>query len=694
MASWFAACASTEKLSNSRINTRRRIEDVFVNFEATANETFQILRSYDYEVLLFDEEHMQVFEPEEARRFFAKPENLLVSIVDDGEDSAVRLYLSKSTELGAVMGLVSALRAMTTKYKMIFHLRKYDRDLGPKDFATKASVSENKNNKKEVSSMNIVEGMYGTSRSSYLKLENARMIVRHSAKIDENVVGARGRHIDAVYIENAQGERHLFATTQLAPARAMVNHVDQGGSWADSVGEQISRMASDFAACGSASRHIGFYGNDLTEAAQEVRTKLRENLREMRRAFESFGRKTRYVEMCEHFSAMAAAPLVESEDDTTKIAELASLLNTSSVQLSESVLSTVARVVEANVEGKYYPPKLQKEKNIELTHVLNHPVSKAAWEAFKNGTLELIQQPKIEGMKFGNEAARDTYIFREVARCTKDDGMANLLAWVSSELPLAKGQMRAKLMVVRKQALKAVGLYNEPEPGVEAVAAGSQAIKEHIDWMKSFSVSKLMEFDRFPLPDYSDEDHNERTLASVVDEFDYDRFMASSSARDFHYSVLSNLDDEERTIDFHAIHDAVEHYLESELDHREVTGMNVHGEADRIAKEVMNHMIEDGYHVEGQEEADAPVENQPEFAYPMAAEEAEPMVDEFADEVFGGDDIPLEVDEDILLPKNQENDLLGDVSKATVVEPETGEETLPDNGYIDRLLSLAGRSNR
>jgi hypothetical protein len=108
----------------------------------------------------------------------------------------------------------------------------------------------------------------------------------------------------------------------------------------------------------------------------------------------------------------------------------------------------------------------------------------------------------------------------------------------------------------------------------------------------------------------------------------------------------------------------------------------------------MNHMIEDGYHVEGQEEADAPVENQPEFAYPMAAEEAEPMVDEFADEVFGGDDIPLEVDEDILLPKNQENDLLGDVSKATVVEPETGEETLPDNGYIDRLLSLAGRSNR
>lgn len=680
-----------------------------MNFTAAAKEAFEILRGYDYELLLFNDERNQVFEPEEARRFFAQPENLLVSIHEKGEDSGVHVNLSKSTEIGSVMGLLDALRAMTTKYKGVFHVRKHDRDLSPKDFSTESSMQEGqKNNNSEVYTMKLVEGMYGTSRSSYLKLENARMIVRHSAKINENVLGARGRNIDAIYIENALGERHLFSTTQLAPARAMVHHVDNGGSWADSVGEQISRMASDFAACGSASRHIGFYGNDLTEAAQEVRENLREHLRGMRRAFESFQRKTKYAEMCEHFSQLAAEPLTEGADEG-RIAELASLLNTEAVQLSEAVLGTVARVLEANAERKYHAPKLAREKDIELTHVLNHPVAKAAWEAFKNGKLELIRKPDIDGKQFADERARQVFILREIARSCKDDGMANLLSWASSEMQTATGKLAAQLAVLRKQAMVATGLVQR-EPAVKDVAKGSAAVQEHIDWINSFSVSNLMEFDRFPLPDHSSEDHNERVLQSVVDNFDYDHFMTSSSARDFHYDVRATLDDEESAIDFDAVVHAVEHFLETELSHQDVTGMHVRSEAETLAAEVASNMTEDGYTVLG-----APLGDEPNHAdLPMAAEDLDTAdeidlgldadldldadlgddLDIEVDENCGdcpGDAVPAEMDEDILLPKSQENDLIGDTTKATVVEPQSGEEVIPDSDYISRLMTLAGR---
>ncbi|RYD64911.1 MAG: hypothetical protein EOP83_08575, partial [Verrucomicrobiaceae bacterium] len=293
-------------------------------------------------MLLFDDEGQQVFEPNEARRMFCKRGTLGVSIIDDGENSSVRLRHSTSLSAKKLLGLANALRMTATKYKMVFNMREYAGMLTPKDFSTRAAVSES-----ETSPMNILEGMYGTSRSSYLKLENARMIVRHSTRINENILGARGRNVENIYIENGVGERYLMPTTQLAPARAMTHHVDNGGSWADPVGAQIARMAQDFADLGAASRHIGHYAPELSEDAQHVRTVIREAARGLRKTFECFGRKTRYVEMCETLQAQSEALTEASEDAYVEEAgKIGAILNTEGVQLAESVLKTVARVME------------------------------------------------------------------------------------------------------------------------------------------------------------------------------------------------------------------------------------------------------------------------------------------------------------------------------------------------------------
>lgn len=222
-----------------------------IDFSDFSSEVFQILRAYGKDIVLYDETGKRVFEPAEARRMYVIGDNILVSIVEDGDNSAVKMFLSPSLNLSQVQGFLETLRRLAVQSNLLFHVKKYNKEIKPKDFATQASVNE----QKEIQ-MNIMEGLYGTSKSSYLKLESARMIVRHSTRIKEHVIGDRGRHIHSIFVENAQGERFLFPVNMLSGARAMTQHVNKGGNFADEVGSQIVRMAQDFRNLAQVTNHI------------------------------------------------------------------------------------------------------------------------------------------------------------------------------------------------------------------------------------------------------------------------------------------------------------------------------------------------------------------------------------------------------------------------------------------------------
>jgi hypothetical protein len=89
--------------------------------------------------------------------------------------------------------------------------------------------------------------MYGTSRSSYQKLENVKIIARHSKPIvDETKPGARSRNIESFYIENSLGERfRLPEGTTLNGARAYARHVKNGGAVHDDFGKHIGKIISE-----------------------------------------------------------------------------------------------------------------------------------------------------------------------------------------------------------------------------------------------------------------------------------------------------------------------------------------------------------------------------------------------------------------------------------------------------------------
>jgi hypothetical protein len=90
----------------------------------------------------------------------------------------------------------------------------------------------------------------GTVKTSVQTLENARLVVKHTDIINDDVRGARTRRIHRIYVENNSGERFLMPFNNLRGARAMARHVNEGGNPYDQRGQSISNLAEEAAQLG------------------------------------------------------------------------------------------------------------------------------------------------------------------------------------------------------------------------------------------------------------------------------------------------------------------------------------------------------------------------------------------------------------------------------------------------------------
>jgi hypothetical protein len=118
-------------------------------------------------------------------------------------------------------------------------LKTFTKEITPKDFDYQAQ---------KVRDMNVQESIgaaYGSTKSSYQKLENAKLIIKHKKAVNEEQRGSRSRNISAIYIENAEGERYKFPSNNLAGGRAMLRHVKEGGNPYDELGQHIIEMCDE-----------------------------------------------------------------------------------------------------------------------------------------------------------------------------------------------------------------------------------------------------------------------------------------------------------------------------------------------------------------------------------------------------------------------------------------------------------------
>jgi len=229
--------------------------------EAIASALFDKIRTRFDDVRLGDEKSKATTDPEKARfvNFDYKVDGnkvgtITISLIDE---NSLKVYygqnivdnLKKIDDGTAEIQWYKFLRGLRGFAKR--NLLSFDaRDIAKKNLQIKDVKQQSKaDSTLDTDDIAVNESrMHGTSRSSYQECGPVRIIVRHTDNVDEEKRGARARNIESVFIETHLGERRLLPFKNLHGARAMAQHMSQGGDIHDELGEGITNMVTEMEA--------------------------------------------------------------------------------------------------------------------------------------------------------------------------------------------------------------------------------------------------------------------------------------------------------------------------------------------------------------------------------------------------------------------------------------------------------------
>jgi hypothetical protein len=446
-----------------------------IEFGKVASEIFKVLQTYDYDVYMFDASGNKVIEPSEARRFFSKNKDIAIDIIEDAENSVIKFIKSESVMMSEVLGFSDALKNLANEiYMMTYVIEGHEGPIIPKDFSKPLSEDRKED-------MDLIENMYGTTRSSYLKLGKARLIVKHSNKVDEAVAGSRSRRIDRMYVENSQGERHLLPGKYLSVGRAMAQHVNQGHPLDDDNGKKLAEAAQDYHNLAIASNHIRKHRASLTEEADELREKIRHGRSKLRKTFEKV-----YKNYDTGMSELNETPLYEEEAMNEERKRAQTVMNSHdniADELGHGIFESVARhTMSCGTE-----PTEVDEAKTDLVSMLDTQVDRAAFIRFADDKLDdhgidLKCAPKIGEVDVKNVSALSRAVSK-ISQCCADDSMTNFFANVSELIlepnPPKLAMSSAKRLIKLAHAEMADSKMKNP------------VLAEHLSWLKSFNVDNI-----------------------------------------------------------------------------------------------------------------------------------------------------------------------------------------------------------
>lgn len=262
-----------------------------------AETLFEKIRSRFENVSIGDENAKSTQDPESARFFnfeYVSKDgtnfgNVTISLIDE---TSLKVYFSKniSDDLGEEhqeewYSFLRGLRKFAKRNLLSFDTRDIARsNLQIKDLKQQSKAdSTYSSNELAISESKL----YGTSRSSYQECGPTKIIVRHSANVDEEKRGARSRNIDAVFIETHEGERFKLPFKNLHGARALARHLAEGGLVMDELGQDIIgqvKEMNDMAHFVRSTKNRQFEDQEtqsMAQAAVNRYTQLRKSLRHL-----------------------------------------------------------------------------------------------------------------------------------------------------------------------------------------------------------------------------------------------------------------------------------------------------------------------------------------------------------------------------------------------------------------------------
>lgn len=245
----------------------------------------------------------ETIDPTDANRFFAtfnsddpslETFTVLAAIRDEGQSSHIDVKtpdLKNKRDFKKILKLVMAIReGIGNREGIKINWQIFDKEIDPREEAVN-NIKESKD----------VGRFFGTTKSSFQRIGNAKLIIRHTESINEEKHGARTRHIRAIFVENLSGERFAYPHLHMTGARAFARHISNGGKNHDTVATKIFSLSEDYIGLRSARQSLRMHGNDNDWTSQ------------LKTAMEGINRQLKSLQGPKGYASAAETILGESE---------------------------------------------------------------------------------------------------------------------------------------------------------------------------------------------------------------------------------------------------------------------------------------------------------------------------------------------------------------------------------------------
>lgn len=273
------------------------------NLNTIAADLFNQLRSRFTEITIGDENGEVINEPENSRYYdFTYSENDSsigkVSISLDEEDGVVVMYSKGFAENADSIvkenwyNFLKDIRQFAKKRLLNFEVRDINKNnLQRRDYEY---LAKNRSGEKTMAESK----MYGTNKTSFQKIGNAKLSIKHISSLDEGE--NRTKKIGAIYIENSEGEKFKYPFKHLSGARAMARHVAEGGNPYDDFGKHITSLSEEL----SSLRKFKTYMNRSSVMAESLASHMdivNERVTEIKKRITNLQKESFYKDQLENF---------------------------------------------------------------------------------------------------------------------------------------------------------------------------------------------------------------------------------------------------------------------------------------------------------------------------------------------------------------------------------------------------------
>ncbi len=276
-----------------------------LNLDQIASELFGKLRTQFPKIQLGNANNKVTDKPSDARffefDFVKKGQNLGTVTVDVSEDDGLVVIFSNDIIDQASTGMskqwynfLRELREFAKQNRMQFSVRDTTKsNLDKRDYQYLAkkhgdvAMSESK--------------LWGTSKTSFQEMGEAKLIVKHSKPVNYDLPAGRTMHIESIYVENAEGERFKYPYKHLNGARALATHVAHGGTSYDSIGQHIIGLSEEL---NKLRMFKGYVDRNpvVSEAMGTINSKVYERIDQVKKEIHSLQNANYYKSFAESWS--------------------------------------------------------------------------------------------------------------------------------------------------------------------------------------------------------------------------------------------------------------------------------------------------------------------------------------------------------------------------------------------------------